>query len=46
MGLALSGLLAGLGLIFALLGLGLVWAARAKAPQQVTTQQTREPVKV
>ncbi|HSE09916.1 MAG TPA: hypothetical protein VLB29_14725 [Nocardioidaceae bacterium] len=48
MGLALSGLLAGIGASFLLLGLGLVWAARAKAALVAsgTSQQVREPVAV
>jgi hypothetical protein len=48
MGLALSGLLAGIGASFLLLGLGLVWAAKAKSAPVGTpaAQQTREPVTV
>jgi hypothetical protein len=48
MGLALAGLLAGIGAGFLLLGLGLVWAAKAKGAQvgSAVSQQTREPVTV
>lgn len=47
MGLALSGLLGGLGGIFILLGLGLVWAGRSKVDTPTgTSVETREPVSV
>ena len=48
MGMALSGLLAGIGASFLILGFGLVWAAKAKSAPvgSNAAQQTREPVTV
>jgi hypothetical protein len=47
MGLAIAGILGGIGLTLILAGLGLVWVGRSKTDDVVTTeQQTREPMTV
>ena len=49
MGLALAGILAGVGRTFLLIGLGLVWAARAKSQQLLEApamERISDPVKI